>query len=64
MTPFERWSQDVQALLAWHGINPSTVTRVDMWTMHRRGDSAIEAARLTANLARKEQEMERARRRP
>jgi hypothetical protein len=32
-------------------------------TACRRGDSAIEAARLTANLARKEQEMERARRR-
>jgi hypothetical protein len=64
MTPFERWSQDVQALLAWHGVNPIIVTRLDMWRMHRRGDSAIEAARLTANLARKEQEMERAPRRP
>jgi hypothetical protein len=64
MTPFERWSEDVQALLAWHGINPSTVTSVDMWRMHRRGDSAIEAARLTANLVRREQVMERARRRP
>jgi predicted transcriptional regulator len=64
MIPFERWSQDVQALLVWHGLNPSLVSREDMWRMYQRGDSAIEVARLTANIARQVQEMARACRHP
>ncbi len=63
MTPFERWSQEVQALLAWHGIDPARVASEDLWRMFSRGDSAIEAARLTANGARQEQEARVARQR-
>jgi hypothetical protein len=37
MTPFERWFQDVQALLAWHGVNLNTVSREDVWRMAWRG---------------------------
>ena len=50
------WCEDAQALLAWHGIDPARIAREDLWRMYRRGDSAIEAARLTANMARQEQE--------
>jgi hypothetical protein len=60
MIPFERWSYDVEILLVWHGLDPSAVSREDMWRMHQRGDSAIEAARLTANIARQVQEKARA----
>ena len=56
MMPFEQWCEDAQALLAWHGIDPARIARVELWRMYRRGDSAIEAARLTANMARQEQE--------
>jgi hypothetical protein len=56
MMPFEQWCEDAQALLAWHGIDPSRIAREDLWRMYRRGDPAIEAARLTANMARQEQE--------
>jgi hypothetical protein len=56
MTPFERWSEDMRALLIWHGIDPARVTREELWRAFRRGDSAIEAAKLAANVARQEQE--------
>jgi hypothetical protein len=47
----------MQALLIWHGIDPAKVAREDLWHMFRRGDAAIEAARLIANVARREQEV-------
>jgi hypothetical protein len=56
MTPFERWSEDMRALLIWHGVDPARVTREELWRAFRRGDSAIEAAKLAANVARQEQE--------
>ena len=56
MTPFDGWYEEMQALLVWHGIDPARVTREDLWHMFRRGDAAIEAARLIANVARREQE--------
>ena len=57
MTPFEQWSEEMQALLNWHGIDPARVTREELWRAFRRGDSAIEAAKLAANIARREQEV-------
>jgi hypothetical protein len=56
MTPFERWSEDMRALLIWHGIDPARVTWEELWRAFRRGNSAIEAAKLAANVARQEQE--------
>jgi hypothetical protein len=56
MTPFDRWYEEMQALLIWHGIDPAKVAREDLWHMFRRGDAAIEAARFIANGARREQE--------
>jgi ATP-dependent DNA ligase len=40
--------------LVWQGIDPAKVAREDLWHMFRRGDAVIEAARLTANVARRE----------
>ena len=54
MKPFERWREETQALLVWHGIDPARVAREDLRRMFRRSDAAIEAARLTANVARQE----------
>lgn len=56
MTPFDGWYEEIKALLIWHGIDPAKVAREDLWHMFRRGDLAIEAARLIANAARREQE--------
>jgi hypothetical protein len=56
MMPFEQWCEDAQALLSWHGIDSTRISRQDLWRMYRRGGSAIEAARFTANVARQEQE--------
>jgi hypothetical protein len=56
MTPFERRYEEMQALLVWHGIDPANVAREDLWHMFTRGDAAIEAARLIANVARRERE--------
>jgi hypothetical protein len=56
MTPFDRWYEEIQALLVWHGIDPTKVARENLWHMFRRGDPAIEAARLIANMARREHE--------
>jgi hypothetical protein len=56
MTSFERWCEEMQALLVWHGIDPARVAREDLWHMFRRGDPVVEAARLAANVARREQE--------
>jgi hypothetical protein len=63
MTPFERWSEEMQALLIWHGIDAARVTREELWRAFRRGDSAIEAAKLAANVVRQEQEAWAAQRR-
>jgi hypothetical protein len=63
MTIFEPWSEDVRVLLIWHGIDPARVTREELWRAFRRGDSAIEAAKLAANVARQEEEAWAAQRR-
>ena len=59
MTPFERWAEEMRALLSWHGIDPARVTREELWRAFQRGDPAIEAAKLAANFARREQEARR-----
>jgi hypothetical protein len=42
---FEAWRAEAERVLAaWHGADPSKISRETWWRWYRRGDSAWESA--------------------